>query len=119
MARPRTYTPAEAAERDRRSKAASSVSNRAAANIRRNARRERYRALEARLRKLADAGVDAAFAIVNAQQMLRPNLLYIDARGHVHQEIWETAEELIDRLSPPKNKRRRPCEKHAKESMPR
>jgi hypothetical protein len=46
-------------------------------------------------------------SVVSGRELGRPNLLWIDAEGTVHSEKWESAEELIQRLTK-KKKRKNP-----------
>lgn len=107
--RPPTFTPEEAAARDRQQKHDSYIRNRADANTRRNARRARLREIEKRIGPdLAE--IDASSSVVTALHLRRPNLLYIDATGEIHQEKWESADELIQRWLHAQARARKLCE---------
>ena len=101
--RPRIYTPAEAAARDRQHKAASAKRRRPIFNENRRAKRWRDGAREQKLRE-GYAEVDTAHSTVSLLQLRRPDLKYIDAAGRVHLERWESAEQLIARLTRPNKK---------------
>ena len=97
MARPRQFTPQEAARRNKAQKAASAKRRKHHFNDARREKRFRKRQLDPR--REGFALVDACRSVVNEQQLRRPNLLWMDHHGNLHTEIWETADELIARIT--------------------
>jgi hypothetical protein len=95
MARPPKYkTEAERTEAFRAQKLASYHRNSDRGNARRNERRARF-AAHAKAKSNADTN---SWCILTAQQLRRPNFLYIDAAGSIRSESYETAAELERRI---------------------
>jgi hypothetical protein len=93
--RPRTFTPQEAAARDRQSKADSAKRRAPVFNERR--REKRWRDTAHQRRHEGHDQIDGAVSIVTLRNLRKPDLAYIDPKGHVHYERELSAEELIRR----------------------